>query len=840
MAVLRTPFSLALAAASAALLAVAAAPAVAPRQAAQMVEVVVTLPEPSLAEALAGDRALAARGRPPSRPDLASARNAAYLRKLTAIQRVLATRIAKAVPKAHVRWRYGVVLDGLAVVLPRSQAARLKRMRGVAAVYPSVTYHQLLDRSPALIGAPTIWGPTLATAGQGTKIGIIDDGIDQLHPFFNPAGFTMPAGFPKGNKAFTTAKVIVARSFPPAASTVARQSRFAAAPFDPVDSDHATHVAGIAAGDHGVQATLDGATAVLSGIAPAAYLGNYKVLTTPTEGLGLDGNSPEIAAGIEAAVRDGMDVINLSIGEPEIEPARDLVVRAIDAAALMGVVPVVAAGNDYDAFGNGTIESPGNAPAAITVAAVTNRRNVPPDVIADFSSGGPTPISLQLKPDVSAPGVGVLSSFPRHDGLWTTLSGTSMAAPHVAGSAALLRQRHPSWTVEQIKSALVLTGDPVYTAPTKATETTSIREGGGLIDLPRADDPRVFATPTGISFGLVRPGNSVSQSIALTDAGGGAGMWTIVVQQQQAGAAVTYAAPETVAVPGTLTITATVPGTAAEQDLTGFVVLANGNQLRRIPYWLRVEQPRLGLEAHRTLSRTGTYAGNTAGKPSDVNAYRYPDNPAPVGVATQLQGPEQVFRVVVNRPIANFGVALLSESNGARITPRIVVAGDENRLVGLTGLPLALNPYLERFESPEPVAAAVLPALGAYDIVFDTPSAARAGRFTFRFWIDDTRPPTISLLSRSTANGKLRVNIADDGSGVDPASLSARIDTRPVRVAFSAGTGVAMISTGRLSTGRHQLVVRASDFQELKNMEDVAGILPNTRLLRTTFAVGRG
>ncbi len=251
-------------------------------------------------------------------------------------------------------------------------------MPGVDRVWPNVRYHALrVVGGPQQIGADQLWGPNLETAGNGIKIGIIDDGLQATHRYFNPTGYTYPPGFPKGQTALATPKVIVQRTFAPASPAY----QYANVPFDPTQSFHATHVAGIAAGEP----TVVGGQAI-SGVAPNAYLGNYKALTIPTPGFGLDGNSAEIAAAIDAAVGDGMNVINLSLGEPEVEPNRDLVVAAIDGAAAAGVVPVVAAGNDFGDFGYGSISSPGNAPGAITVAAVTSR-----DVIADFSSAGPTP-----------------------------------------------------------------------------------------------------------------------------------------------------------------------------------------------------------------------------------------------------------------------------------------------------------------------------------------------------------------------------------------------------------------------------------------------------------------
>ena len=454
-----------------------------------LVEVVVSLNPPPLAEAISKSRVLTRRVKA-QRLDLRGPTSLGYLASLATAQRTLATRITTTIPDSRVTWRYGVVLDGLGVILPRSQLSRLSTTPGVAEVWPNVVYRPLLDRSPQLIGADQMWGaPSFSTAGNGIKIGIIDDGVDQAHPFFNPSGYTMPPGFPKGNTAFTTAKVIVARSFPAPETTW----KYAKLPFDPAESEHATHVAGIAAGNFRPGA-IQG-RGPLSGVAPRAYLGNYKVLTYPTQNFGLNGNAPEIVAGIEAAVKDGMDVINLSLGEAEIEPSRDLVVAAINAAADAGVVPVIAAGNDFDDFGRGSIDSPGSAAKAITAAAVTKQL-----AIASFSSSGPTPVSLQMKPDVVAPGVDITSSVPPSRGTWASFSGTSMATPHVAGAAALLLQRHPGWTVAQVKSALVLTGKPV---PSPASELPTTREGGGLIQVPAANQPLIFAAPADLSFGLL-------------------------------------------------------------------------------------------------------------------------------------------------------------------------------------------------------------------------------------------------------------------------------------------------------------------------------------------------
>ena len=761
-------------------------------------------------------------------PPLALARGdrAAAAGRVAAEQRAFAAALAERLPQARVRWRYRLVANGVSVVLPRRAVPLLSRLPGVREVTAAARYRPALDRSVAQIGGPALWGPGLETAGAGIKIGIIDTGFDQRHPFFSPRGYTMPPGYPKGQRDYTTAKVIVARAFPPPGAGAA-----AARPFDPQES-HGTHVAGIAAGN---AATRTNGGQTLSGVAPRAYLGNYKALTVPTDsGFGLNGNSPELVAAIEAAVADGMDVINLSLGEVEIEPSRDLVARALGAAAAAGVVPVVAAGNERGEFGRGSIVSPGSAAGAITVGAVSTRgADGPGGVVADFSSVGPAPVSLRLKPDVTAPGVTILSSLP---GSWGQLSGTSMAAPHVAGGAALLRERHPEWTVAQLKSALVQTADPAF-AGVDRTPAGATEAGGGVVNLQRADAPLVFASPTALSFGLLRRGGAAGQTVELADAGGGAGTWTVSVETVQAPAGATLLVPGTVDVPGVLAVEASVAAAASPGELSGWVVLARDGERRRLPVWLRVSVPRLAAQRPTPLLRPGLYRASNAGRPALVRRYRYPERGPSGVVASDLAGPERVFRVRIARRVANFGVAVVATAPGVRVEPRTVRAGDEDRQVGVTSLPVNLNAYLADFGERRLVSGAVLPAPGSYDVVFDSASRARAGAFTFRFWIDDTTPPRLRLASTRVPRGdsELVVDAADGGSGVDPASIVARIGGTARRATFRDGR--VRIDLRGLRAGRHALRLQVSDYQESRNTENVARILPNTRVLRAVVVV---
>jgi hypothetical protein len=355
-----------------------------------------------------------------------------------------------------------------------------------------------------------------------------------------------------------------------------------------------------------------------------------------------------------------------------------------------------------------------------------------------------------------------------------------------------------------------------------------LREGGGRIDLVRADQPLLFASPTGLSFGLIRPGTSASGQLRLTDADGGAGTWTV-----RYGSAL-LSGPAEVTVPGVMRVRATVPRGARERDVSDFVVLTRGSDRRRVPFWFRISRSRLPNQPRRTLTRTRDYSGTTASGLSRVSSYRYPEVPSGAPLPVRLVGPEVVYRVHVRRAPANFGVAVLSTAPGVRVEPRIVRAGNENRLSGYTALPLDLNPYRSSYGEHRAVAGVVLPGRGAYDVVFDTPRGSRPGRFRFRFWVGDTTPPAVRVLG--VRGGFLDLVVSDRGSGVDPRSLSARVDGNAAPASFRNGR--ARVSLALLGRGRHVLEVSVADYQEMKNMENVAGIRPNTRTVRATFTVG--
>ena len=147
-----------------------------------------------------------------------------------------------------------------------------------------------------------------------------------------------------------------------------------------------------------------------------------------------------------------------------------------------------------------------------------------PDVIASFSSRGPG-VGNVLKPDIAAPGVNILaqgfdptvSGEARHFG-YGQASGTSMAAPHVAGAAALIEQIHPDWSPAWIKSALMSTSKylDIYTIR-QTVPAQPLDMGAGRLDLTNAADPGVILDPPSLSFGQVLNGEVGSLTVKVTN-----------------------------------------------------------------------------------------------------------------------------------------------------------------------------------------------------------------------------------------------------------------------------------------------------------------------------------
>ncbi|PRX40707.1 peptidase inhibitor I9 [Planifilum fimeticola] len=263
----------------------------------------------------------------------------------------------KNAPKAKVVTEYQLTLNGLAVKADKATAKKLAEGPGVKKVVKSISYRPAMNTSHGIINDAPAW--KAGYNGSGVKVAVIDTGIDPKHPFLTDPSLPVPEGYPEGDERFTSNKVIVARVYSPDVKGT---------PDDPTPEDlngHGTHVAGTIAGVSGYADPQGRAKSPLSGVAPKAYLGNYNVF--PCEDCSAE--SIYIAQAVEDAVRDGMDVANMSLGGTA-EPGFDLLAEVVNAASDAGMTMVIAAGNEGP--GPQTVASPGTADEAITVAAVSN------------------------------------------------------------------------------------------------------------------------------------------------------------------------------------------------------------------------------------------------------------------------------------------------------------------------------------------------------------------------------------------------------------------------------------------------------------------------------------
>ncbi|MFF5496126.1 S8 family peptidase [Streptomyces aquilus] len=351
---------------------------------------------------------------------------------------------------------------GAAITVPKAGADDMWRAlteeRGVARVWLDGRFKAPADEDGAnagesgggvaQIGAPAAWAA--GYDGKGVKVAVLDTGVDTTHPDL-------------------TSAVTTAKDFSGTGSTDDK-------------AGHGTHVAATVAGS----GARSGGR--YKGVAPGAEILDAKVLNDDGEG-----TDSSVIAGLEWAAGQGAKVANLSLGQ-EDTPGEDPVEAAVNALAKStGMLTVAAAGNEGpDA---GTVGSPGAAESALTVGAVDGE-----DRLADFSSIGPTADNA-LKPDLTAPGVDIVSARAAHghmgdpaaDG-YVSMSGTSMATPHAAGAAAILAQRHPDWTGARIKQALTAS-----TTPT--TGATGYQQGTGRLDVSRALEGTVASEQTSVSFG---------------------------------------------------------------------------------------------------------------------------------------------------------------------------------------------------------------------------------------------------------------------------------------------------------------------------------------------------
>src|SRR5581483_2218532 len=378
--------------------------------------------------------------------------------------------------------------------VPLSRLESLSQDAEVAYISPDRPLSGAADYTEATVGADV--AQSYGYDGTGITVALIDSGISDHPDLHDPAT--------------GQSRVVYSQSFVPNSDTLDHYG-------------HGTHVAGIIAGNGQASGGKSNPSRIY-GVAPNVKLVNLKVLDA--NGSGQDSY---VIAAIQRAIAlknvYGIRVINLSLGRPVFESfTQDPLCQAVEAAWNAGIVVVVAAGNqgrnnDYGTQGYSMIAAPGNDPSVITVGAMNTMSTATKadDVLASYSSKGPSLLDHVVKPDVVAPGNRVASllvpnstlanSAPLNVVLPSTygapiyspryyfrLSGTSMATPVVSGAAALMLDVNPALSPDVIKARLMKTADKTFPQSTtlviNSVATTLQYDvfsvGAGYINIPAA------------------------------------------------------------------------------------------------------------------------------------------------------------------------------------------------------------------------------------------------------------------------------------------------------------------------------------------------------------------
>ncbi|OWA03832.1 peptidase S8 [Streptomyces sp. CS113] len=441
-----------------------------------------------------------------------------------------------------------------------------------------------MAESNAQIGTPQAWEAGLT--GKGVTVAVLDSGVDAGHP--DLAG-----------------RIAQSKSFIPGEEVADRHG-------------HGTHVTSTVGGSG---AASDGKE---KGVAPGATLAVGKVLDD--EGFG---SESEIIAGMEWAARDvDADIVSMSLGSTEPSDGTDPMAEAVNTLSReTGALFVIAAGNTGTPS---SVGSPGAADAALTVGAVDSA-----DQAAWFTSAGPRYGDNALKPDLSAPGVGILAARSRlaeGSGDYTSMDGTSMATPHIAGAAALLAEEHPDWTGARLKDALMSTS--------KELDASVYQLGAGRVSVPDAVDAGVTATGSadlGFYSWPYDANEPVTRTVAYTNSSDADVELKLSVRGAPEGVATLAETSLTVPAHGTASTTVTGDGSKAPVGNTSGQVVAadaSGKPLAHTAFGLVKEGERYTLTVH-VKDRSG------AATPADLTVQRLTGGvdpyPAHVGESGTLE-----------------------------------------------------------------------------------------------------------------------------------------------------------------------------------------------------------